>query len=238
MPEGGVGPTVAIIPARGGSKRIPRKNVKPFLGVPLLARTVAILTEAGIFDRIVVSTDDEEVAEVAQHAGAEVPFLRPAELADDYTPTVPVVADAIERLGDRDVGREVCCIYPTAVLLQAHSLVQARSILSCQDIDYVVPVATFPSPIQRALRIDDDGLCAMLEPENIAARSQDLEPTYHDAGQFYWGTREAWTAQRPIFGPRTRALVLPSTEVQDIDTEDDWALAEQRYRLLQGGSAE
>jgi len=235
VPEPHAGPSVAVIPARGGSKRIPRKNIRPFLGVPLLARTVAVLQSSGLFDRIVVSTDDDEVAEVAVGAGAEVPFRRAGSLADDQTPTVPVVADAIAQLGMREVGAQVCCIYPTAVLLQINDLMRAVRLLEDPAVDYVVPVAPFSAPIQRALRVDDDGRCEMIWPENLTVRSQDLEPAFHDAGQFYWGATDAWVAKRPVFGPRTRAVVLPSGAVQDIDTEEDWVVAEHRFRLLHHG---
>lgn len=232
MAEVPVGPHVAIIPARGGSKRIPRKNVRPFLGVPLLARTIAALQSVSLFDRIVVSTDDGEVAEVATAAGAEVPFRRSPDLADDRTPTIPVVADAICRLGREAVGSEVCCVYPTAVLLRGARLFEALDLLALPETDYVVPIAPFPAPVQRALRLDEGGSCGMIWPENLMVRSQDLEPAFHDAGQFYWGTTEAWLAGRPMFGRRTRAIVLEPAAVQDIDTENDWSVAEQKYHLL------
>lgn len=232
MVEPPAGSCVAVIPARGGSRRIPRKNIRPFLGVPLLARTVAILQSSELFERIVVSTDDDEVAEVAVEAGAEVPFRRSGALADDHTPTVPVVADAIERLGVHAVGARVCCVYPTAVLVQANDLRRAVRLLEGPAVDYVVPVAPFPAPVQRALRVGDDGSCVMICPENLTVRSQDLEPAFHDAGQFYWGATDAWVTQRPVFGPRTRAVVLPPVAVQDIDTEEDWVVAEQKYQLL------
>ena len=229
------GPSVAIIPARGGSKRIPRKNIRDFLGVPLLARTVGMLHSTNLFDRVVVSTDDDEVAEVARGAGVEVPFQRNAALADDDTPTVPVVADALRRLGLDVSDARVCCVYPTAVLLQPEVLAEALHLLDDPTVDYVVPVAPFPAPIQRALRVTDDDKCEMIWPENLAVRTQDLEQTYHDAGQFYWGSTDAWVSEQPIFGPRTRAVVLPLDSVQDIDTEEDWVVAEQRFQLLRGG---
>ena len=230
-----VGPSVAIIPARGGSKRIPRKNIRPFLGVPLLARTIQVLTSTRLFDRVVVSTDDDEVAQVGREAGAEVPFWRPATLADDHTPTVPVLADAVQRLRLDERSAQVSCVYPTAVMLQADVLAEASTVQHEEAVDYVVPVAPFRAPIQRALRVTEEGRCKMIWPENLAVRTQDLETTYHDAGQFYCGSAEAWLAERPIFGPRTRAVVLEPNAVQDIDTEADWMEAEQRFRLMRSG---
>ena len=227
------GPVVAIIPARGGSKRIPRKNIRPFLGVPLLARTIEILEDVALFDRIVVSTDDDEVAAVALEAGAEVPFRRPAELADDHTPTVPVLAHALRELAtDAPLGTAACCVYPAAVLLDPDSVFHARELLDAPATSYVVPVAALPTPIERALRVDADGRCHMAHPEHRTSRTQDLEPAYHDVGQFYWGKTRAWLDQSPIYGDQTRALVIPSCRAQDIDTEEDWVFAEQRFQIL------
>ena len=227
------GSVVAIIPARGGSKRIPRKNIRPFLGVPLLARTIEILQDVALFDRIVVSTDDDEVATVAVQTGAEVPFRRPAELADDHTPTVPVVAHALQEIAkDAPLATAACCVYPAAVLLDPESLLRARELLDAPATSFVVPVAALPTPIERALRIDADGRCQMTHPEHRTSRTQDLEPAYHDVGQFYWGKTRAWLDQSPIHGDQTRALVIPSCRAQDIDTEEDWVFAEQRFRIL------
>ena len=227
------GSVVAVIPARGGSKRIPRKNIRPFLGVPLLARTIEILEHVALFDRIVVSTDDDEVAEVAGQAGAEVPFRRPAELADDHTPTVPVVAHALQELAkDTPLATVACCVYPAAVLLDPESLFRTRELLDAPETSYVVPVAALPTPIERALRVDADGRCHMARPDHRTSRTQDLEPAYHDVGQFYWGRTRTWLDQSPIYGDQTRAFVIPSWRAQDIDTEEDWLFAEQRFRIL------
>ena len=233
MPDG-TAPAVAIIPARGGSKRIPRKNIRPFLGVPLIARTISILRDSGVFDRVVVSTDDDEIAEIAVRAGAEAPFRRPAELSSDTATTLPVIADAIQRLeasGWR--GAYACCAYPAAVLSVPQDYQAARKLLAGGLVNYVFTAASFPSSIQRALRRTADGGAEMFWPEHRDARSQDLEPAYQDAGQFYFGTRDAWLDARPIFSAASRMLELPRHRVQDIDTEEDWRRAELLFQLLQ-----
>jgi pseudaminic acid cytidylyltransferase len=223
--------SVAIIPARGGSKRIPRKNIRPFAGRPMICWSIDAARASGCFSRIVVSTDDDEVAEVARSAGAEVPFRRPAELADDHTPTVPVVAHAVRWLRERDPALAlVCCIYPTAPLLEPDDLVRARRLLQEQGADYAFSATTFPFPVQRALTRDRDGRIAPMFPEWIASRSQDLPEAFHDAGQFYWGTADAFAAGRPIFGPASVALTIPRFRTQDIDTEEDWTRAELLFR--------
>ncbi len=226
------GPSVAIIPARGGSKRIPRKNIQPFLGVPLIVRTLQLVQGAGVFDRVVVSTDDDEVASLARDAGAEVPFIRPPELSDDHTGTRPVIQHAIRQL-EAAAGTSlglVCSVYATAVFLTADDLVAARQLLVDSAAAFVFSATTFPAPIQRALRRRPDGTCEMFQPEHRTTRSQDLEEAYHDAGQFYWGTREAWLSDTPTFGSQSRMFVLPRWRVQDIDTPEDWHRAEMMMR--------
>lgn len=219
--------TIAIIPARGGSKRIPRKNIKRFCGVPLLTRTVELLQRTNLFARIVVSTDDDPIADVARGAGAEVPFMRRPDLADDYAGTIPVIRDAIATLAERgEMAAVICCAYPAAVLASKPALRGCAALAATGDYDYVFPVAPFRYPIQRALRLGADESCEMLWPENFARRSQDLEPVFHDAGQFYFGMRQAWLEERPIFGPRSRAYPVPHATVQDIDTPEDWERAE------------
>lgn len=230
------GPAVAILPARGGSKRIPGKNVRPFAGVPLLARTISILQRGGLFDRIIVSTDDREIEEVARGAGAEVPFRRPATLADDHTPTTPVIAHAVrtleEQSGHHQLG-PVCAVYPTAVLTTEDDLRSALALLgSPSTTSYVATATTFGAPIQRALRRLPDGSCEMLWPEHRQSRTQDLEQTYHDAGQFYWGHRAAWLAEEPMFEESTRLHVIPRWRTQDIDTLEDWERAELLFELI------
>lgn len=225
---------VVIIPARGGSKRIPRKNIRPFLGVPLLARTVQRLRAIPRIARIVVSTDDRDVADVALEAGAEVPFMRRAELADDRASTVPVVRDAVMQLaGAGERARIYCCVYPTAILFDEHVLDAAiTTVQRDATVDFAVPVTSFPSPIQRAMRRHADGSVEMFQPEHYDSRSQDLEPAYHDAGQFYVGRKDAWLEERPLFSAHTRSVVMPRWRVQDIDTPEDWVRAEHIATML------
>lgn len=227
-------PIVAVIPARGGSKRIARKNIRPFLGTPLLQRTIAVLTKAALFDRIVVSTDDEEIAALAIAAGAEAPFRRPAELADDHTGARPVIIHAIETL-ERDSAvtlGPVCIVYPTAVSIEPDDIRESFGQLESDSVDFVFSAAGFDAPIQRALRRLPDGTCELMWPEHTHTRSQDLEEAYHDAGQFYWGHRRAWLAGTPVFAAKSRMHILPRWRVQDIDTEEDWTRAELIHRML------
>jgi N-acylneuraminate cytidylyltransferase len=225
---------IAIIPARGGSKRIPRKNIKPFLGVPLLARTIGILREAEVFQRIVVSTDDDEIAAVAQAAGAEAPFRRPPELANDHAATLPVIEHAVRTLAQAGVEASfVCCVYPAAVLARAADLRRALAMLRAEPINYVFTATAFSYPIQRALRKTANGGAEMFWPEHRQTRSQDLEPAYHDAGQYYFGRSEAWLEQRPLFARGSRLLVIPHYRAQDIDTPEDWERAELIFEALQ-----
>ncbi|MGE6195540.1 pseudaminic acid cytidylyltransferase [Aeromonas media] len=225
---------VAVIPARGGSKRIPRKNIRDFCGLPMIARSIQVARESGCFDHILVSTDDAEIAEVARTYGAEVPFLRPAALSDDYTGTIPVVAHAIGQLQQEGATPdEVCCIYATAPFIQADDLRQGLNLLRQQQADYAFSVTSYPFPIQRAVRINAAGQVEMFQPEHFATRSQDLEEAYHDAGQFYWGRAQAWLTGQPVFAGQSVPVLLPRSRVQDIDTPEDWVRAEILYRLLE-----
>lgn len=222
---------VAIIPARGGSKRIPRKNIRPFCGCPIIHWPVKAALESGCFERVLISTDDDEVATEGVRAGAEAPFRRPAALADDLTPTLPVVAHAIEWLLANGCQPErVCCIYPTAPLIQASDLQQGLDLLTKSGANYVFSGASFPFPPARALRLDAEGYAIPAFPQFINHRSQDLPEMFHDAGQFYWGTAAAFLKQIPIFQPGSRPLMLPRWRVQDIDTLEDWQYAELLYR--------
>ena len=233
VPNGSV---VAVIPARGGSRRIPHKNIKPFLGVPLLSRTIATLHESKLFDRIVVSTDDDDIAAVAADSGAEVPFQRPDDLADDHTGTRPVIMHAItalEDMGERQLG-PVCSVYPAAVFVRPEDLRASLGLLVADSVDFVVSAAAFPSPIQRALRQRSDGMAEMFWPENRDTRSQDLEEAFHDAGQFYWGQRSAWLSGTSSLSGNSRLYVLPRWRVHDIDTPEDWELAELMWETLEG----
>lgn len=221
---------LAIIPARGGSKRIPRKNIRDFAGRPMIGYAIGAAREAGVFDRIVVSTDDAEIAAVAKEQGAELPFMRPPELSNDTAGTVPVIQHAMQAL-DCPADAQVCCIYPGVPLLQAQVLREALDLLQTTGCDFVFPVLEFPSPVQRALTRDADGSTRSMFPEHADTRTQDLTPAYHDAGQFYWGTAAAWRSGRsPHLGART--LVLPPWAAVDIDTPDDWARAEALYAAL------
>ena len=221
---------IAIIPARGGSKRIPRKNIRSFAGQPMIGYAIRAAQTCGAFDRVIVSTDDDEIAAIAIDFGAELPFMRPADLADDHTPTVPVVAHAIQAC--REMGWPVdyaCCIYPGVPMIEPDDLSAAFDMLMAADgRGYVFPVAPFPSAIQRALRRHDDGTVAPFQPEHVATRTQDLEPGYYDAGQFYWGAGDTWLAGLNIHA-NGRTVVLPEWRVVDIDTPDDWERAEKLF---------
>lgn len=224
---------VAIIPARGGSKRIPRKNIRDFRGRPIIAWSIDVARECDCVDRVIVSTDDEEIANVARTCGAEVPFIRPKELSDDYTGTVPVVRHAIEYL--KDAGEEVdwaCCIYATAPFVRSDDVRKGFESLAGSDAEYSLSVTSYPFPIQRAVRITPEGRVEMFQPEFSDVRSQDLEEAYHDAGQFYWGRASAWLGEKSLLASRAIPVVLPRHRVQDIDTLEDWRRAEQLFSAL------
>lgn len=224
---------VAVIPARGGSKRIPGKNVRPFCGKPIIAWSIEAAVEAGCFDQIIVSTDDEAIAEVAVQCGATVPFTRPANLSDDHTPTVPVVRHAISWLADHiKAPTQVCCIYATAPFVTAHYLRAGLTLLETNAFDFVVPVTSFAFPIQRALRVGAGSRGEMIDPSKYGVRSQDLEECFHDSGQFYWGSADAWLKKDAVFSGNTGVLVLPRHRVQDIDTPEDWTRAEYMFEAL------
>lgn len=225
---------LCVIPARGGSKRVPRKNVRPFLGRPVIAWSIAAAQASGVFDRIAVSTEDAEIAAAAEAAGAEAPFRRPAALADDHAPTRPVIAHAVEALGAQE-AEAVCCLYAAAPLVDPADLRRGLARLRAGARRYVFPVAPFPSPIRRALRRAEDGAVEMIDPAAFAMRSQDLEPAWHDAGQFYWARPSTWAEDAPIFGGGSIGLAIDPARAQDIDTEADWRLAELKARMLAGG---
>jgi pseudaminic acid cytidylyltransferase len=229
--------TLAIIPARGGSKRIPRKNLRVFCGKPMIVWSIEAAQESGCFERIVVSTDDEEIAEVAREHGAEVPFMRPAELSDDHTGTTPVVAHAARSCDAADDDL-VCCIYATTPFLRAEDLVRGGEVLEASGAEYAFTVTSYASPIQRALRLTSEGRVEMLDPSAFETRSQDLEEVWHDAGQFYWGRARAWKAGTPIFSRNAVPIPLSRHRVQDIDTEEDWTLAERLFRAGEIGEGD
>lgn len=225
---------VAIIPARGGSKRIPRKNIKDFCGKPMIAWSIEAAQASGCFDRIMVSTDNQEIADIAKQWGAEVPFIRPPELSDDYTGTIPVIRHAIQRLETHQSKVDyACCIYATAPFVVAQDLQAGWALINGSEHDYAISVTSYAYPIQRAIKITDQGRVAMFNPEHLMTRSQDLDEAWHDAGQFYWGTAQAWYEMRNIFGQGAVPIKLPRHRVQDIDTLEDWTRAEWLHRALQ-----
>ena len=225
---------LCIIPARGGRKRIPRKNIREFCGKPMLAWSIEAAQTSGCFDQIIVSTDDTEIAEVARYWGAAVPFMRPVELAGDFAGTMPVVAHAVQWYEDESQEMDaVCCLYATAPFVKSADIKRGLDLLPQTDPDRFVFTATgYASPIQRALRLDPaSGKIHMWNPENFRRRSQDLEPAYHDAGQFYWGRAQAWIHAINLF-EGSKPLLLPRWRVQDIDTQEDWVNAELMFRAL------
>lgn len=224
---------VAVIPARGGSKRIPRKNIKAFCGKPMIAWSIEAAAASGCFDAVVVSTDDAEIAEVAKSYGASVPFVRPPELSDDHTGTIPVIAHAVQRFvaaGQRPDA--VCCLYATAPFVTADDIRTGLQVMEEEGVDYAFSVTSYAFPIQRAIRFSKHGRVEMFQPEHFNTRSQDLEEAYHDAGQFYWGRASAWLAGTPLFGMGSAPVVLPRHRVQDIDTAEDWLRAEWMFKAL------
>jgi pseudaminic acid cytidylyltransferase len=229
---------LAVIPARGGSKRIPRKNVALFAGRPMIGYAIAVAQNSGLFDRIVVSTDDAEIAEVARSMGAQVPFMRPAELANDHAVTGAVVVHAVQYFEAQGwlngVDPEVCCIYPGVPLLSADDLLHGLQVL--QSGLYAFPVVPFPAAIQRAMLRDADGATKPFFPQHQQTRTQDLEPAYHDAGQFYWGHASTWLSGQSIHD-HARTVVLPPWRVVDIDTPDDWSRAEALHAALHNPEA-
>ena len=223
----------AIIPARGGSKRIPRKNIKSFCGKPIIAYSILAAKESGLFDKIIVSTDDHEIAEIAMEWGAEVPFFRPKQLSDDHTGTMDVINHAIEWLHANDAEYDyACCIYATAPLIRIEDLQQGYAQLKNSDKQFAFSVTTFPSPIFRALKRTKTNGLAMFWPEHLNTRSQDLPEAYHDVGQFYWGTTEAFLKGLPLFDEHALPIVIPRFLAQDIDTPEDWEQTELMYKAV------
>jgi pseudaminic acid cytidylyltransferase len=223
----------AVIPARGGSKRIPRKNIRPFAGKPIIAYSIAAARQCGLFDRIVVSTDDDEIAGVARDCGAETPFRRPPELSDDHTGTDPVTAHALTWLADHGEDAEfACCIYATAPFIQADDLRRGYDALVGTGKSFAFTVTTYDFSIQRAIRVLASGSVEPFFPQWIDARSQDLDAAHHDAGQFYWGRAEAFRSGLAMFAADSVAIALPRHRVQDIDTPEDWTRAELIHAAL------
>lgn len=230
---------LAVIPARGGSKRIPRKNIRLFCGKPIIGYSIAAARESGLFDLVLVSTDDAEIAAVARELGAWVPFVRPAQLSDDHTGTNAVVRHALRWLqAEGEKVRYACCIYATAPFVQPHYLREGYQKLTGLGKSFAFSVTSFAFPIQRALRLDPGGGVSAFSPELIGSRSQDLEEAYHDAGQFYWGTSRAFLKEEVLFSGNSVPVILPRHLVQDIDTLEDWTRAELMYQAWQAGNTE
>jgi N-acylneuraminate cytidylyltransferase len=226
---------IAVIPARGGSKRIPRKNIKPFSGKPMIAWSIEAAKSSGLFDRILVSTDDAEIAEVAKKWGAEVPFIRPAELSNDYAATTEVIAHATQWVLDQGLNVEaVCCIYATAPFVVTDDLKRGWDALNSGTWAYAFTVTDFAAPIFRSFKQTAEGGVEMFFPEHFATRSQDLPTALHDAGQFYWGRPSAWLEGKRIFDRHSAPVIIPRWRVQDIDTPDDWARAEILAPIIMG----
>lgn len=225
---------IAVIPARGGSKRIPRKNIKSFCGKPMIAWSIEVAKSSGLFDHIIVSTDDEEIAETAKKYGAEVPFIRPAELSDDFVGTGAVVKHTVEWV-IKNLNRPeyVCTIYATAPFIRKLDLVNGFNLLIEEGSQLAFTVTSFPFPIQRAVKINNKQRVSMFQPEHYMSRSQDLEDAYHDAAQFYWAETNAVLNDVSAFSLDATALILPRYRVQDIDTLEDWKRAEHLFKILE-----
>lgn len=223
---------IAVIPARGGSKRIPRKNIKPFNGRPMIYYSIKVAQDSKLFDHIIVSTDDEEIADTAISLGAEVPFKRPLELSEDTTPTVPVMAHAVKTCSELGLYAEFfCCIYPCAPFVMKNDLVTALAQLERSRVEFVYPVTEFSHPVQRSMYRSETGEMEFLYPEYELSRTQDLPVTYHDTGQFYWGRSSAWLDMKRMHSEGA-GLVIPNWRVIDIDNADDWKRAELMYKSM------
>jgi N-acylneuraminate cytidylyltransferase len=224
---------VAIITARGGSKRIPGKNIKDFRGKPIITYSIETALKSGLFDYVMVSTDDAAIAEIARKAGAEVPFMRSEKNADDFSGTADVIVEVLGELNRSGKNFDTaCCIYPTAPFISTESLKESFDLLTKKEFDTVFPVCAFSYPIQRGLEMDEAAKIKMIWPENELKRSQDLKQSYHDAGQFYWLQVNRFLSARKIFTPNSGAIILSELQVQDIDNETDWKIAELKHSLL------
>ena len=222
---------LCIIPARGGSKRIPGKNIKSFHGKPIIAYSIKAALETNLFDEVMVSTDDEEIAEVAKSFGARVPFVRSAKNADDFAKIIDVLLEVLDKYEERESRFEIiCCIYPTAPFVSSEILKKSLGKLQNEHYDAIFPVQRYGHPIQRALKIKE-GKVQMFCPEYMESRSQDLEESFHDAGQFFWFRRRTLQEQKKMWTPNVGAIEIEELQAQDIDNEIDWKLAELKYVL-------
>jgi N-acylneuraminate cytidylyltransferase len=223
---------LCIITARGGSKRIPRKNIKDFLGKPIIAYSIQAAIDSGLFDEVMVSTDDSEIAEIAKSFGANIPFMRSEKNSDDFSGTFDVIHEVLREYIKQ--GREydyLCCLYPTAPFVSGKLLKNGFKLMKAHDYNTVFPVCSFSAPIQRAIKWDGIKV-SMFQPEFINKRSQDLEPAYHDAGQFYWLNISRMMDEPQLFTSNSGVLILDETELQDIDYPTDWKLAELKYKMI------
>lgn len=224
---------IAIIPARGGSKRIPRKNIKTFLGKPIIAYAIELARNSGLFDEIIVSTDDAEIAEVARYLGAKVPFMRSAKNSSDHATTMEVINEVLNFYREKDWDFKYgCCIYPTSPLVQERHLVQGYTKLRERNFNTVLPIVPFGYPVWRGFEITDNEMAKMVWPEYLNSRSQDLKKVYHDAGQWYWFSTSLLAVSNSLYSDNTGYVLLTELEAQDVDTEIDWQLAEVKYKLL------
>ncbi|EGR3365038.1 pseudaminic acid cytidylyltransferase [Vibrio parahaemolyticus] len=224
---------IALIPARGGSKRIPRKNIKEFHGQPIIAYSIKAALESGCFDKVIVSTDDVEIADVAKRYGAEVPFMRPRDLADDHATTAVVIEHTLNYFKQQCENVDyLCCIYPTAPLISSTDIKESYKKLIESKAQFCFPICSFAYPIQRALTINRDNRIQMFQPEYLYTRSQDLEEGYHDTGLFYWGRAESFIQGIPVFSTQSIPYVIPRYRVVDIDTPEDWDIAIKLYSVF------
>ena len=224
---------ICIIPARGGSKRIPRKNIKNFCGQPIISWSIETALNCKSFGRVIVSTDDDEIAEISRQYGAEVPFKRSKSLSDDHTSTIPVIKNAIKWLEmNNEKVDSICCLYPTAPFIEESYIEEGLKKLIENNASYSISVTSFSYPIQRAIKFTKNERLKMFFPESINKRSQDLEKSFHDAGQFYWGKRSAWMKEERILDQNTVPVYIPRYKVQDIDDEEDWIQAERIFNKL------
>lgn len=225
---------LCVIPARGGSKRIPKKNIKMFCGKPIIQWSIEAALESNCFDRVIVSTDSEEISSISKALGAEVPFVRPSNLSDDFTATAPVISHAIQYMSQNFQSVELaCCIYATAPFIEANYIQDGLRKIIENEANFSFSVTTFPFPIQRAIKLNEENKSEMFFPENLNKRSQDLEDSYHDAGQFYWGKSSAWLEGKRMFEDNSIPIIIPRHKVQDIDNEEDWIRAEIMFKAIQ-----
>ena len=228
---------IAIIPARGGSKRIPKKNIKYFLGKPIIAYSIEMAVSSKLFDKVIVSTDDQEIKDVAIKYGAEVPFVRPKKIADDFTGTHEVIGHAVKWLEDNgEIVDYTCCIYPTAPLIKKDDLIKGFEIIKTGKWNFVMAATNFSYPIFRSFEILLDGGLKMTFPEHYNSRSQDLPEVYHDAGLFYWAKPKTWKKKMEGFNEKNSIIKIPNYRIQDIDTLDDWKRAEIIYEIIDRNS--